>query len=127
MTLVRRVGGAHLALAGVLNGVTGLAVVYLSLSGWLLRAAIAEGGRYLSPAALLRNGELVGTVAARVVPVVGLVLVAVAAAQLAGGYHAYTGRPRRWGPAAAVAGAVNVLALPVCLIAAVLLGMDGGE
>lgn len=123
MSVARRVGAAHLALAGGVNALTGVVVLYLSLSGWLLRTAIAEGTLYLSPAALLRSGALVGTLAVRVAPLLGLALVALAAAQFLGGYHAYAGRPRRWGPLAAVAGAVNVLALPVCLIAAILLGM----
>lgn len=125
MTLGDRVGGAHLALAGLINGVTGLALLYLSLSGWLMGAAIENGSRLMTSAGLLRNGDLLGLLAARVVPILALGLVAVAAAQIAGGWYAYDGHPRRWGPVVAVAGAVNLLALPVCLIAAALLGPLG--
>jgi len=118
MTVARRVGGVHLALAGTINAASGLAVLALSLSGWLLEAA-----RFVSPATALRNGELLGFLATWVIPLVGLLLVALAVVQVFCGYHAYGGRYREWGVAAGLLGAVNVLALPVALIAAVLLGV----
>jgi hypothetical protein len=127
MSVARRVGSAHLALAGVINGITALAVLYLSLSGWLLSLVITEGSRFATPAALLRSGDLAAFLATKVAPVVGVGLLVLAAVQIAGSYHAVDGRHRTWGIVAGVVGAVNVLALPVSLIAAVLLGVDRPE
>lgn len=123
MTVARRVGSVHLALAGTINAATGLLVLALSLSGWLLTAAITEGSRFATPATVLENGDLLGTLATWVAPVVGVLLLAVAAAQFYCGYHAYAGRHSEWGVVTAVVGGVNLLALPVGLIAAVLLGV----
>jgi hypothetical protein len=96
-------------------------------SGWLLGVALSEGTRFASRATVLRHGDLLALLAVRVAPLVALGLLAVAVVQVVGGWHAYGKRHPTWGVLAGVVGAVNVLALPVSLVAAILIGLDRDE
>lgn len=118
------VGTVHLGLAGVGNIATGLALAVLGTTDTLVRWAFVDLDTYVSGQFLMRNGELLTTLATTGAILVGLVLVLVGAATLASFYRVVTDRrPTWWGPASVLSG-LNPLVTPLAGVALVLLWID---
>ena len=119
-TLVRTVGAAHLALAGMVSGALAIALGRLALSGRLLAEAFAATPRYVSAERLLQIAPRIATLADEGALAVA-VLLGVAAVTLVGAGRASwnAGFRRRWW-VAAVCNLVNPLVAPLVVVGIVL-------
>jgi hypothetical protein len=130
----RRIGGAHVLLAGAVNVLAGGTVGFTSATGRLHRLLLSSLDRYVSEYALVQRGPDIAWLAGDVAIVVAVGLLAAGVAQLVVGWRTVTTPAgpfeRSRGVLAAGAGAVNPLATPLALIGLTLcyvasVGADG--
>lgn len=116
----RKVGAAHLVLAGTIDVILGLIVLQHVVSGTIERALLTVIPPVVSDATLLRHGELfasatvTGTLLSSVVVLLGSI-------QVVGGIGAYHGQNHRFVRACSAVSIVIVPTLPLSVIALVLL------
>jgi len=117
----RLVGSAHVALAVLVNGVTGSALVYLGLEGGLIRWAFGTLERYVSAQTLLRNADLVVSLATTGVTVAGAAVLVLGAVLPVLARTGLVGEQSTWHLGVSAVSAVNPLALPLTFVGTVLL------
>lgn len=121
-TVARSVGGGHLGAAGVINAVAGTLLCYGAASGSLVLPTVDLVAPYLSSEALLREAGTLTWLVTTLGPAVGLAMAVV------GGYQFLVARGAvEWGRprAAAGAGLLNPLTLPLAAVALALFALDG--
>lgn len=125
--LTRKVGSLHLAVAGLVNVLTGVALGVLLVSGEFVSLLVATLPSVVDEVALVANAPLILWVAARGAPVASVALALVGVVQFSAGWYAY--RARRWsrGIGAALLGSVNPVTLPLGLVAVILLSLSRAQ
>jgi len=117
----RTVGAIHLAFAGLVSALSGLALLYGSSSGRLLWGLFELAGRYVSDVTLLARADTITFLATTVAPGLGVTLLLVGVGQLIAARRAFEGRSWRTCLLASGLGLANPLSVPLALIATVLL------
>lgn len=117
----RKVGSLHLAVAGLVDVAVAIGLASLVLRGQLLSLLIDLLPTVVDEVELVANAPFIVRSAAWGGPVLSVLLLGVGALQLYSGWHAYRRRRWAWGIGSGIAGMVNPLALPLVLVAVVLL------
>jgi len=117
----RVVGALHLGLATVVNVAVGLGLVYLGSTGRLVRLAFAELPSLATEHAVLRAADTIVAGATTGVVLVGVIFAGLGVGAGFVAYSAFRGRRARLWTPASLGSAINPLAAPLGLIAAILL------
>jgi hypothetical protein len=117
---LRRVGTVHLGLAGVVNSVTGVVLVFLATSGRLASWVFTEHGRFITAQELVQESPTILFAATTGAVIIGIVLVALGTAGIVVTYRRFQGRDTKRSSSVVVASAINPLTLPLSFVSGVL-------
>lgn len=120
----RVAGSAHLGLAGVVNAVTGVWLVWIAGSEWATRWLIDLFVGTLGELGGLYRGDLISLLSNWVLLALGVLVLVVAGGQLLSAWRAYGGRSPRHAIGMSLAGSLNPAALPLGLVAAALIAVS---
>lgn len=121
----RKVGAVHLAVAGAVDGITGVALLSLAWGDGVERISIRYVQRILNRGVLLDLGPGAIRLAVAATTVLGIVLLSVALVQLVAARLAYLGRGRQFCLQAALAGILTLVSVPWSVTGAGLIYLTG--
>lgn len=127
--LTRRAGSANLAVCGLINVATAVALGTLAVRGEFVRLLVATLPTVVDEVVLVANAPLILSTAAWGAPVVAVAVafLSIGMVQFRSSWHAYHARQWTRSVGSAVLGAVNPLVIPPGVAAAVLLWLSRAQ